>query len=268
MPQKLINSSYVGLHRPTIFAHRGSSTYAPENTLAAFKLAIDQGADAIELDAQLTTDDRVVVIHDLIVDRTTDGSGRVNRMSLSELQKLDAGSRFNPSFKGEKIPSLEQVFDAVGKQIFIDIEIKNYASPIDRLPLRVADLVRNYGLEQSVLLSSFNPIALVHVHQLMPDVPLGLITIKGKRGALFRSWLGRYIPHQALHPAWNDVTPALVSMNHRHGYRVHPYVVNDPTLMGELLDASVDGIFTGDPPLALQVIAKKKEMRPGGNAPA
>jgi glycerophosphoryl diester phosphodiesterase len=268
MPSKLENSRYVGLHRPTIFAHRGASAYAPENTLFAFKLAVEQGADAVELDTQLTRDGQVVVMHDLTIDRTTNGTGWINRYTLSELQMLDAGSHFDASFKNEKVPSLAEVFEVVGKQVFIDVELKNYASPTDDLPVQVVELASKYNLEQSILFSSFNPLALLRAHRLMPNVPLGLLTMKGKRGAILRSWLGRWIPHQALHPAWNDVTPTLVKNNHQHGYRVHPYTINDPTVMRDLLSAGVDGIFTNDPPLALKVLAGQRQTQPVISAPA
>jgi glycerophosphoryl diester phosphodiesterase len=255
MPPKQSSLSYVGLKQPTIFAHRGSSKYAPENTLTAFKLAIEQHADAIELDARLSSDGRVVVIHDQTVDRTTNAFGRVDGLTFEELRRLDAGSQFDASFKGERIPSLAEVFEMVGNQIFMNIELKNYSYPNDDLPARVIELVRNYSLEQSILLSSFNPIALLRAHHLISDVPLGLLTVRGKKGTLARSWLGRVIPHQALHPAWKDVNLKLVSNNHQRGYRVHPYTVNEPMVMRDLFRTGVDGIYTDDPPLARKVAA-------------
>jgi len=100
----------------TIFAHRGDSAHAPENTLAAFELAAERGADGIELDAKLTADGEIVVIHDPAVDRTTDGTGMVAEMSLAALRELDAGSWFGDTFKGEQIPTLAEVFEAVGKR--------------------------------------------------------------------------------------------------------------------------------------------------------
>jgi glycerophosphoryl diester phosphodiesterase len=107
---------YSNLPRPTIFAHRGASAYAPENTLAAFELAIHQKADAIELDVKLSSDDQVVVIHDQTVDRTTNGTGRVNDLPLAALLELDAGSHFDIAYKGESIPTLSQVFETVGRK--------------------------------------------------------------------------------------------------------------------------------------------------------
>jgi glycerophosphoryl diester phosphodiesterase len=259
MIEKKNINNYVDLKRPTIFAHRGSSAYAPENTLAAFKLAVEQHADVVELDAKLTSDGYVIVIHDQTVDRTTNGTGRVNRLTLEELQNLDAGSHFDASFKGERIPSLAEVFDTIGNQIFINVELKNYASPMDDLPVRVISLIRKYALESWILLSSFNIYALLRAHRLMPEVPLGLLTIKGNKGALFRSWLGRFIPHQALHPAWQDVNLTLVTDNHHLGYRIHPYVVNEPAVMQNLFKAGVDGILTDNPPLARRVSAEIKQ---------
>ncbi|NMC78815.1 MAG: glycerophosphodiester phosphodiesterase, partial [Chloroflexi bacterium] len=91
---------------PMLFAHRGASADAPENTLAAFRLAVDENADGIELDAKLSADGQVVVIHDQSVDRTTDGHGRVGQLTLAQLKELDAGSSFSPGFAGERIPTL------------------------------------------------------------------------------------------------------------------------------------------------------------------
>src|SRR5512139_1857475 len=114
------------LSQPIIFAHRGASAHAPENTLAAFELALAQQADAIELDVKLSADGRVIVIHDSTVDRTTDGHGKVKDMSLADLKALDAGSFFSSEFAGEKIPTLDEVFEAVGRRTFINIELKNH----------------------------------------------------------------------------------------------------------------------------------------------
>ena len=114
---------------PLVIAHRGASMYAPENTLAAFELAIEMGADAIELDTMLTADGIPIVIHDHSLDRTTDGIGSVSSKTVAELKLLDAGSAFDIRFAGERIPTLEEVFSAVGKKIMINVELKNYVSP-------------------------------------------------------------------------------------------------------------------------------------------
>jgi len=242
------------LPRPAIFAHRGASLYAPENTLAAFRLAVEQGADAIELDAKLSADGHVVVIHDQTVDRTTDGTGRVGELTLDALRRLDAGSHFGPEFAGEPVPTLEEVFAAVGAHLPINVELTNYASLRDRLPEKVAELVRRHGLEQRVLFSSFNPLALIHVRRELPHAPIGLLAMPGGRGSLARSWPGRLLNYDALHPAWEDATRRLIESAQRRGRRVHAYTVNQRPAMETLFDRGVDGIFTDDPILARQVL--------------
>ena len=144
-------------HRPLVIAHRGASAYAPENTLAAFRLAAEQGADAVELDAKLSADGQVVVIHDPTVERTTNGSGEVRQLSLAQIKSLDAGGFLSPQFAGEPIPTLAEVFDAVGHQLLINVELTNYASPRGRPGRKVVGLVKDFHLEERVLFSSFHP---------------------------------------------------------------------------------------------------------------
>ena len=145
---------FENLSHPIIFAHRGASTYAPENTLASFRLALSQGADAVELDVRLSADGQVVVMHDPIVDRTTNGHGRVAQLTLTELRSLDAGSFFSEKYRGEKIPLLEEVFEAVGRKMFINVELKNSAATCDQLIEKVCALVKNRAWKRE---SSFHP---------------------------------------------------------------------------------------------------------------
>lgn len=248
------------LPKPAIFAHRGASAHAPENTLAAFKLAVEQGADAIELDAKLSSDGHVVIIHDQTVDRTTPASGRVMDMTAYELTRLDAGSFFDYSFSGEPIPLLEDVLEAVGQQIFINIELTNYASLTDDLPRKAVELVVHYHLQNRVLFSSFNPIALHRVRKLLREASIGLLAFPGKKGWLARSWPGRLLKYQALHPAMEDANEKLVQGAHKRNHRVHVYTVNEETDMLRLFDMKVDGIFTDDPLLARKVLVPQKNF--------
>jgi len=243
---------YQQLPQPTIFAHRGASTHAPENTIAAFELAITQKADAIELDAKLCGDGQVVVIHDQSVDRTTNGSGKVLEMPLAALKELDAGNWFGAQFSEEPLPTLAEVFAAVGNKIFINVELTNYASVFDDLPYKVVQLVKKYELQDSVLFSSFNPIALRRAHKLLPEVPLGLLALPGFAGAWARSWLGNWVPYKALHPDFESTTPQLIAKQHEQGKRVYVWTVNDSKKMQQLFEWGADGIFTDDPPLAQQ----------------
>jgi glycerophosphoryl diester phosphodiesterase len=243
------------LPRPSIFAHRGSKMHAPENTLAAFELAITHKADAIELDAKLSTDGYVVVIHDSTVDRTTDGTGKVGKLPLAALKELDAGSYFDIAFRYEKIPTLEEVFEAVGGRIPINIELTNYVSLTDPLPAIVSSLVSRYGLERQVMFSSFNPLALIRVRRYLPNAPIGLLGLDGWSGAWTRTRIANLVPHEALHPWLEDVNEALVKKVHAQGRRIHAYTVNEPEDMRRLYRCGADGIFTDDPLLARETLA-------------
>lgn len=241
------------LPHPTVFAHRGASAYAPENTLAAFELALRQGADAIELDAKLTKDGQVVVFHDQTIERTTGGTGRVKDLTLAELRKLDAGSHFDVAFQGELIPTLDEVFKAVGQLTYINVELTNYASPTDALPEKVAALVKRHKLNRRVLFSSFNPLALMRIRRLLPEIPIGLLALPGRSGGWARSPVGRLLRYQSLNPEHGDVTPQLVERVHKRGEYVYTYTVNQEAEMKRLFSLQVDGIFTDDPVLALAV---------------
>jgi glycerophosphoryl diester phosphodiesterase len=250
---------YFQQKTPIIFAHRGASLYAPENTLAAFNLAIDQGAEAVELDAKLSADAEVVVIHDQTVDRTTDGSGKVNQLTLRDIKKLDAGSFFDSEYTGETVPTLEEVFEAVDQSKLINIELTNYGSPFDLLPDKVAELVVLHGRQSSVLFSSFNPMALRRIHTLLPETAKGLLTFPGGLGALLRSKFNFFIPHDALHPEKRDVTPGLLKRQHIRGKKVNVYTVNDADTMRYFFSLGVDGIFTDDPILAQKTLNSTRD---------
>jgi len=207
-----------------------------------------QKADAIELDVKLSSDDKVVVIHDQTVNRTTNGTGRVRDLPLAALQELDAGSHFDTAFKGESIPSLSQVFETVGKKLFINIELTNYSSPSDSLPERVAELTNIHGLADNVLFSSFHPMVLRRIHRLLPTVPIGFLTHPGLSGVLARTWFGRsLVNYQAIHPELQETSQELVQNMHEAGHRVHVYTVNQVKEMAKLFSYGVDGIFTDDP---------------------
>lgn len=241
------------LSLPIIFAHRGASTYAPENTLSAFNLAAEQGADAIELDAKLTTDGEVVVIHDQTLERTTNGKGLVTACSLTELRALDAGSWRGAEFAGERIPLLSEVFEAVGQKMLINVELTNYLTPEDALPEKVVELVRRHGLEERVMYSSFRSKNLRRVTAIMPDAPVGLLALELFRGLMARSSWGQLSSPNIIHPYFTDASARYIAAQHRAGRRVHVWTVNDEAVMRRLFNARVDGIFTDDPLLAMHV---------------
>jgi len=239
------------LPSPVIFAHRGASAYAPENTLAAFNLAHQQGANAIELDVKLSADGIPVVIHDTTVDRTTNGSGRVADLELATLQKLDAG-------EGQQIPTLAEVFDSLGGKILINIELTNYKSPNDQLVDKVVKVIEKHGLSESILFSSFFSKNLKRAAQLLPQTPRGLLALPGLLGWWARTWGFRLGNYQALHPIYKNTTPKLIARAHRMGRRVYVWTVNAADEMRQLADWNVDGIITDDPQLAVKVFERAK----------
>ena len=157
------------LKRPWVVAHRGYSGRYPENTASAFEAAIRTGADMIELDVCLTKDRIPVVIHDQTLERTTEGHGLVSEFALSEIKKLDAGSWFSPEFKGESIPTLEEVLLQIRGKISINIEIKpecfESSGPADAIEKQICILVEKFGINESVLISSFE-------HSIFPKIKL------------------------------------------------------------------------------------------------
>jgi glycerophosphoryl diester phosphodiesterase len=240
---------------PLIFAHRGASAYAPENTLAAFELAIQQQADLVELDTKLSADRRVVVIHDQTVDRTTDGIGHVSKLTHKTLRTLNASYRFRDSYPDEFIPTLEEVIEVCMGRIRLNIELGNYFTPLDHLEVEVSRIINHYHLQDEVIVSCFHPIPLRRFHNLSPQVAIGFLARSGLQGYLSRGWLGRaLVPYDALHPEKNDVTPHLIGTTRKFGCPVNTFTVNDPAEMAKLISLGVDGLITDDPLAARSVI--------------
>jgi len=239
--------------KPLVIGHRGASAHAPENTIAAFQLAIDQRADAIEFDVCLSSDDQVMVIHDVNVNRTTNGTGKVAQLSMNEIQQLDAGIKFSEKFAGEKIPTLANVFEKLGSKILMNIELKNYSSPFDGLVKKVVELVRCFKVEDRVLFSSFLSNNLKIARKLIPEVPCGLLAYSGLLGYYQRhyEWKQKY---QALHPYISDVNNDLVDKVHLAGKRIHVWTVNEEKDLKNMLDLKVDGVFTDDPGMLRRIM--------------
>jgi glycerophosphoryl diester phosphodiesterase len=219
-------------------------------------MAAEMGADAIEFDVKLTADGQVIVIHDQTVDRTTDGRGDLRELPLAAVRELDAGVRFGEQFRGERIPTLEQIFEAVGRRIFINVELTNYATPLDRLVPGVVELVRKFGLQERVLFSSFFPHNLAKAKKLLPQVPCGLLVWAGWMGWWGRSFGFRSDVYHALHPHLRNVTPGLVQRVQAAGRRLHVWTVNAEADLQHMIDWGVDGIFTDDPALAGRLLGR------------
>jgi glycerophosphoryl diester phosphodiesterase len=247
--------------RPAVIAHRGASLLAPENTRAAFAAAVEAGADGIELDVHLSADDVPVVIHDARVDKTTNGTGNVRDLALAQLQTLDAGTYFSPAHAGERIPTLEQVFaefgdslTSAGHRLWINVEIKAQPRHVKGLERAVTRLVRDFGLEDTVWVSSFKPHSLALVRRLAPDIRCGMLYSPYTLSALL---LAPITPFEAFHPHVSLVNAWFVSLAHRLGRRVIVWTVDRPDKAAELATWGVDGVITNDPGRTLAGIVSK-----------
>ena len=250
---------------PLVIAHRGASMFAPENTIAAFELAVEMGADAIELDTMLTADGTPIVIHDQSLERTTNGNGNVASKMVAEIKLLDAGSKFDARFAGEQIPTLEEVFSAVGNKVLINVELKNYASPFDHLPETVVALVVKKGLSDRVLLSSFNPIALMKAKRASGKIRRAAII--GGGPIIVRGVIEAFTNYYALHPAASLVNQGMIDKHHAAGNKINVWTVNEESEMKKFLSMGVDGLITDQPDIAKKVILElrdRKGMTNGG----
>ncbi len=241
--------------RPLIIAHRGFRARYPENTLAAFQAAVDIGADMIELDVTLTQDRQLVVIHDDTLDRTTTGKGPVREILLKDARQLDAGSWFDPRFAQTRIPTLEEVLDAVGRRILINIEIKPEAfepdAPWDAAERQVLSLVQAKHMVDTVLVSSFEWRILGRL-AVAPDAPaLALLSEEPADATSLKAC--RNMGAFSWHPNFHKIDAAQVQQLHEADIRVFPWTVNSVQKINQLLDMGVDGIITDDPLLIKEI---------------
>ena len=221
---------------PLIIGHRGASADAPENTLKAFHLAIEQGAVGIEFDVHGTADGHIVVIHDEELERTTNGRGRVTQMKLAELGGIDAGA-------GEPIPTLAQVFAAFGNKILYNVEIKDYSLTNRGTEAAVGRLIAQYGLEENCLVTSFSAISLRRGRGAMPrQTPMGMIRTTGWQQYSYHLFSG-----QADHPENVLVDARYMAWAKKRNYRVHVWTVDDPREAERLLSLGVHGLITNVP---------------------
>jgi glycerophosphoryl diester phosphodiesterase len=241
---------------PIILGHRGDLTHAPENTLPSFAQAIQKGADGVELDAKLTSDGHIIVIHDPTLNRTTNGSGKVASFTLDETRKLDAGAWYDEKFKGTRIPLLEEVFETVGKDKLINIELTNYSTPRDGLTAKVCELIKRHNNQGQIIFSSFFASNLKIAAQALPGVPRGLLAMSGFVGLWARSFGFMFGEYQALHPHISNASKEQMQRAHRVKRRVHVWTANTPEEIRQLKDWGADGIFTDDPAMAVQALGR------------
>ncbi|MCP8304710.1 MAG: glycerophosphodiester phosphodiesterase [archaeon] len=215
-----------------IIAHRGASSYEPENTLRAIEGALKVRADMIEVDVRSSKDGRIVVIHDESVDRTTKGKGYVKDLTLEELEKLDAG-------KGERIPTLKEVIDSVRQKAILVIEIK-----VMNIEESVVKIVEREGIEKGAIITSFYHPIVRKVKEINPIIKTGVIF---KCHPIRPSELALSAHAKALFPEYKYVSQEMVEEAHEHELEVYPWTVDDLDKVNYLIKMGVDGVVTNKP---------------------
>lgn len=233
---------------PEITSHRGYSAVAPENTLPAFQAAIDSGSEYAELDVQQTSDGVVVLTHDTNLKRCTGKDINVYDITWDELQKLDAGSFFSEEFAGTRVPSLEEVIQMCKGKIKLNIEIKN-SGHNPTLEAETARVILDNDFADECVITSLSYESLEKVKEVAPELKTGYILAVG---------VGDYYDLPAsdfFSVETTFITPGIVNAIHNRGKEVHAWTVDTEEDAGRMIDAGVDNIITGNPPLIQEVIS-------------
>lgn len=238
-----------------IFAHRGYSGKYPENTMIAFKKALECGVDGIELDVQLTKDGEVVIIHDETIDRTTTGKGFVVDYTYEELEKFDASFKFK-DLGFNKIPTLREYFQLVKDyDIVTNVELKTGINKYLGIEEKVWELIKEYNLEEKVIISSFNHFSVMRMKKIAPQL---------KYGFLSEDWIidaGKYTHShgvQCYHPRFNNLVPDVIKELKKYNLEINTWTVNLEEDMRYLYSNNIDVIITNYPELAQEI---KKEYQ-------
>lgn len=238
-----------------IFAHRGYSGKYPENTMIAFKKALECGVDGIELDVQLTKDGEVVIIHDETIDRTTTGKGFVVDYTYEELEKFDASFKFK-DLGFNKIPTLREYFQLVKDyDIVTNVELKTGINEYLGIEEKVWELIKEYNLEEKVIISSFNHFSVMRMKKIAPQL---------KYGFLSEDWIidaGKYTHShgvQCYHPRFNNLVPDVIKELKKYNLEINTWTVNLEEDMKYLYSNNIDVIITNYPELAQEIKNKQR----------
>lgn len=233
-----------------IYGHRGASAYAPENTMEAFRMALDMGADGVELDVHLSKDGELVVLHDLELDRTTDGHGKVCDFTLEELKKLDASNGME-AYRGARIPTLREVYELMQPAgAMVNIEIKSTDSFYPGIEEKLLELEKEMGMTGRTVYSSFNHYTIAKLRQLDPDVQLGVLYMSG----IYEPWnYAKQVGVQYIHPIFvNLMIPGLAEGCKANGIGINAWTVDDPQMIGLCLSSGAN-VITNKPDLAVKL---------------
>jgi glycerophosphoryl diester phosphodiesterase len=251
--------------------HRGASGYAPEHTIPSYDLALEQGADYIEIDLQMTKDVVLVAMHDDTLDRTADApegvpkrfcSGPVIKRTLEQIKQCDVGSYFSPDYAGQQIPTLEEIFQRYGTSVNYYIETKNpEAAP--GMEEELLSLMDEYGLTEAaeknwqVLIQSFSAESLMTIHEMNSELPLIQLFSSTETSQTIQAQFDLVSTYVVgIGPSMTDVDAALVEAAHALCLDVHPYTVNEKADMQALIDLGVDGMFTNFPDRLEKLLGK------------
>ena len=241
-------------YEPLVISHAGCAGHAPENTVAGVRRAIELGADAVEVDVQISADGIPVVIHDNTVDRTTDGTGSVQTATLEELRRLNAAAAYSGWPQREQIPTLAEVVQETSGRILLVIEIKH----VD-IEGAVLEVIRMNGAVENVWIWSTHPQVVGQLRQYQPTIPAAL-GMGGEewpdmllffREALWRNAQACTIEHSVL-------TPEIARAGRRHGLGPYVWTVNEEDEMHRVLDCGVSGIITDYPDRLRRVLAERR----------
>ncbi|WP_174613671.1 glycerophosphodiester phosphodiesterase [Virgibacillus ihumii] len=234
----------------TIIAHRGASRSAPENTMSAFELAYQSGAEGIETDVQLTKDNVPVIMHDERLKRTTNGTGYIKDYTLSQLQQLDAGTWFSTKFSGETIISLHELLQWLrNKQLYLNIELKNNKIDYKNLENIVVDMISQFQLQNRTTISTFNPKSVRRLSTIANQIDIAFLTSKRRKRLVENAKL---LGASAVHIKYPLLSNRLIQQCKQENIPVRVYTVNSTNRMQRCFDYGSDGIFTDIPEQALQ----------------
>lgn len=230
-------------------AHRGATGYAPENTIAAFDLAVEMKADYIEIDVQRSKDGELVLIHDTTVDRTTDGTGKVGDLTFEQLRSLDAGSWFGEQFEGEKIPTFDEILDRYHGKVGILVEMKS-PELYPGIEEQVAEELKERNLDkpqnEKIIIQSFNFDSMKKMDKLLPKVPIGVLT--SNRAHTTPEALQEFSTYADwFNPSYGIVTKELVNQVHSLGMQIGSWTVRSQEAADFLFEMGVDAIITDYP---------------------
>lgn len=243
----------------TVIAHRGASAYAPENTMAAFKKAVEMKAEMMELDVLMSSDGVVFCFHDGDLDRLTSATGDFTSLSSDSLKKLEAGSWFDSSFDGEAIPTLEDVLAFAKDKIAVNIEIKTESvtdSLENGIEEKVLALVAKYEMLDFVIFSSFDYRALKHIRELEPAATTAVL-YAGPLGEIDNPVaIVEQLQADAFNCSWRELTDEWLTLLNDNGIPFNVYTVNDEAKMKEIIAKGAKGIFSDYPDLLLKASSK------------